>query len=72
LASCHTSIIAGKVVEGHVPIEAIDMLLSDENNSRISLPGMPSGSPGMPGAKVGEFTIYSFSEKGDIEEYTAI
>jgi len=61
LQSCHTSVIDGKVVEGHVPVEAVTKLLSQDSVTAISLPGMPSGSPGMPGGKLAPFTIYSFS-----------
>jgi hypothetical protein len=47
--SCHTSKIAGYVVEGHVPVEAIDKLLAYRPKGVVGIaaPGMPSGSPGM-------------------------
>lgn len=49
LASCHTSEVGGYVVEGHVPIKAIDKLLRDKPKgiAGIAVPGMPPGSPGM-------------------------
>lgn len=50
--SCHTARIAGYVVEGHVPVEAIDKLLASKAKvTGIASPGMPSGSPGMSGPK---------------------
>jgi len=49
-ASCHTGQIAGYAVEGHVPLEAIDQLLTEQPEvDGIALAGMPAGSPGMPG-----------------------
>lgn len=50
--SCHTAKIGGYVIEGHVPVEAIDKLLADKPKvTGIASPGMPSGSPGMSGPK---------------------
>lgn len=46
--SCHTSIIGGYAVEGHVPVEAIDALLAERSDvEAIAVPGMPANSPGM-------------------------
>lgn len=60
MQSCHTTIIEGYVVEGHMPVDAINKLMSEHPDiSGIALPGMPSGSPGMPGAKRGLFEIHS-------------
>lgn len=49
LASCHTSEIAGYVVEGHVPPSDVMRLLAEHPKGIIGLavPGMPAGSPGM-------------------------
>jgi hypothetical protein len=56
--SCHTTIVAGYVIEGHVPMEAIEDLLSRRPAiDGIALPGMPAGSPGMPGIKAGPFEV---------------
>lgn len=60
LQSCHTLVLEGYVVEGHVPAEAIATLLEEEPAiDGIALPGMPSGSPGMGGERNGPFTIYA-------------
>lgn len=65
LASCHTTVIGDYVVEGHVPVEAIAKLLNEKPDiAGIGMPGMPSGSPGMPGRKVGDFDISSFRADG--------
>ena len=46
--SCHTDVIAGYFVEGHVPIEDVRRLLVERPSGRgLSVPGMPVGSPGM-------------------------
>ena len=60
--SCHTAVINGYVVEGHVPIEAIeDLLASAPEIDGIALAGMPAGSPGMPGEKAGSFDVLALS-----------
>ena len=56
--SCHTAVIDGYTVEGHVPAEAIqDLLTKRPDIDGIALPGMPSGSPGMPGEKLEPFEV---------------
>jgi hypothetical protein len=63
MASCHTAIIDNYFVEGHVPIEAIYILLAEQPDiDGIVLPGMPSGSPGMPGTQTEPFIIYALSD----------
>ncbi len=56
--SCHTAVIDGYVVEGHVPVAAINDLLEERPDiDGIALPGMPPGSPGMPGEQAEPFEI---------------
>ncbi len=63
LGGCHTTLIQGYVVEGHVPVGSIERLLNERPQiAGISLPGMPSGSPGMGGAREGPFEIMSFGK----------
>jgi hypothetical protein len=63
LVGCHTTLVDGYVVEGHVPIDAVLRLLSERPDIKgISLPGMPAGSPGMSGAKTAPFTIYEIGD----------
>ncbi len=65
LSSCHTALINNYIVEGHMPIEAIEKLLTEKPEIKgIALPGMPSGSPGMPGFKTGPFKIHSLTKDG--------
>jgi len=48
--SCHTAVVAGYVVEGHVPVREIRRLLAERPTAvGIAVPGMPIGSPGMDG-----------------------
>lgn len=48
LAGCHTSLIAGYVFEGHIPVDSVQRVLDDRPDiAGISVPGMPVGSPGM-------------------------
>ena len=50
VASCHTAIVDGYVLEGHVPVGAIVRLLQDRPDAiGLALPGMPADSPGMGG-----------------------
>jgi hypothetical protein len=63
LAGCHTMLVGGYVVEGHVPVSAINKLLTKRPKIKgISLPGMPDGSPGMSGAKTAPFRILEISD----------
>jgi hypothetical protein len=63
LEGCHTTLVDGYVVEGHVPVNKLIRLLTEKPAIKgISLPGMPAGSPGMFGEKTEPFTIY---EVGD-------
>lgn len=67
LASCHTAEIAGYVVEGHVPAEAVKRLLRERPEAvGISVPGMPIGSPGMevPGMDDDVYDVVLFDGNG--------
>ena len=59
MQSCHTTIIGEYFIEGHVPYEAINKLLKEQPDiDGIALPGMPIGTPGMPGEKDEPYVIY--------------
>ena len=73
MRSCHTTTYGNYVVEGHIPIEAVKKLLDEKPNIRgIAMPGMPSGSPGMPGAKQGPFVIYALNNDESTTEFMRI
>lgn len=60
VASCHTALVGGYVVEGHVPVSAINKLLKEKPAiAGISVPGMPLNSPGMGAMEKGTLTVYS-------------
>ena len=51
LESCHTALVEGYVIEGHVPADVIDQLLRERPKVvGLAVPGMPLGSPGMEAA----------------------
>ncbi|MFP6773256.1 MAG: DUF411 domain-containing protein [Alphaproteobacteria bacterium] len=60
---CHATFIDGYVVSGHVPANIVKRLLALRPPIKgITLPGMPMGSPGMSGPKIGTFTIYEIKD----------
>ncbi|NJL45097.1 MAG: DUF411 domain-containing protein [Leptolyngbyaceae cyanobacterium SM2_3_12] len=67
LASCHTAIASGYVIEGHVPATDIQRLLAEKPPVvGITAPGMPTGSPGMEvGNRVDPYTVFSFTKVGE-------
>lgn len=62
MASCHTALVGGYVVEGHVPADDIKTLLTSKSKVvGISVPQMPSGTPGMEmGDKKDPYNVVSF------------
>ena len=67
LAACHTAVVDGYVVEGHVPADVIDRLLDERPNVvGIAVPGMPVGSPGMemPGRPAEHYNVLAFDRSG--------
>lgn len=64
---CHTLVIDGYAIEGHVPVEAIQALLDQRPDiAGITLPGMPAGSPGMGGTKTAPFQILVIGSDGRV------
>jgi hypothetical protein len=71
LQGCHTAFIGDYVVDGHVSVEVIKKLLAERPVIKgITLPGMPPGSPGMPGEKIGPHTIYAIGQDGNSSVFT--
>lgn len=72
LASCHTALIGGYVVEGHVPASAVKRLLQEKPAALgLTAPGMPIGSPGMEGPNPEPFAVQRFDERGRTSVYEA-
>jgi hypothetical protein len=72
LASCHTAIVDGYVVEGHAPADVIRRMLRERPQvAGIAVPGMPAGSPGMevPGGRKDPYDIIAFSRDGKVSVY---
>lgn len=61
LYSCHTAVIDGKVVEGHVPADVVRRYLdAGAPGDGLGVPGMPPGSPGMPSLNPQPYDVFSF------------
>ncbi len=68
VASCHTAVIDGYLIEGHVPADDIKRLLKQRPQIKgLSVPQMPVGTPGMEmGERKDPFAVVSFDEAGNI------
>ena len=66
LRSCHTALVGGHVIEGHVPAEEIRELMGMKSGPLgLAVPGMPLGSPGMEmGASKDPYQVMSFDKSG--------
>ena len=71
LQSCHTALVGGYVVEGHVPADAVKRMLKEKPKvAGISVPGMPVGSPGMEqGDRRDLYEILTFTRDGRTTVY---
>jgi hypothetical protein len=66
LSSCHTAIIDGYVVEGHVPAYVVRKLLKERPEiTGITVPGMPVGSPGMEGPNPKPYQVLAVDHEGN-------
>lgn len=73
LQGCHTMFVDGYVIDGLVPIDVVQKLLKERPAiSGITLPGMPTGAPGMGGAKKEPFKIYAFTKDGKAPSVYAV
>ena len=65
LASCHTALVGGYVVEGHVPADLVSRLLKEKPKVLgLAVPGMPVGSPGMEGGTKQPYDVMTFDAAG--------
>lgn len=72
LESCHTAVVEGYVIEGHVPADVIDRLLRERPSIvGLAVPGMPVGSPGMeaPGGAPDRYEVVAFDRRGGTTVY---
>ncbi len=74
LQSCHTAIVDGYIIEGHVPVAEIERLLAERPSiAGLAVAGMPIGSPGMEvaGALDQPFDVIAFDKSGNTEVYAS-
>jgi len=70
MASCHTALVDGYIIEGHVPASAIQRLLKEKPAvAGLAVPGMPMGSPGMEGPRKDPYNVLLFNRSGDAVIY---
>jgi len=70
--SCHTGVINGYAIEGHVPADSIKKLLKEKPKaSGLAAPGMPMGSPGMEGHRKDAYDVLLVDKKGNSSIYTS-
>ena len=74
IQSCHTAIVDGYIIEGHVPVAEIERLLAERPEIvGLAVLGMPAGSPGMEDGSLlqGSFDVISFDKSGDTEVFAS-
>ncbi len=70
-ASCHTALINGYVVEGHVPAEDVKQLLEEQPDAiGLAVPGMPQGAPGMPSPNPKPYKVLLIGNDGSVSVYS--
>lgn len=70
LGSCHTAVVEGYVIEGHVPAREVKRLLAERPKARgLAVPGMPAGSPGMESPRPQAFDVLLVLPDGRHEVY---
>jgi hypothetical protein len=70
LSSCHTAIIEGYTIEGHVPAAEVQRLLKQRPKAvGLAVPGMPLGSPGMEAARSERYAVLLFYADGTTSVY---
>jgi len=72
-SSCHTAIVDGYIVEGHVPPVYVQQLLKERPDVKgITVPGMPIGSPGMEGPNPQPYDVLSFDAEGNTTVFARV
>lgn len=73
LASCHTAVLGGYVVEGHVPADVMKRLFDEQPEiAGLAVPGMPIGSPGMEGPNPQPYDVIAFKKDGSQEVFVTV
>ena len=71
LRSCHTAVVSGYTLEGHVPADLVQKLLKEKPKSTagLAVPGMPMGSPGMEGPRKDAYEVVAYGPDGKTRVY---
>lgn len=73
LQGCHTAVVAGYYVEGHVPLEAVTRLLAENPEiAGLAVPGMPAGSLGMGDDPRATYDVMAVGKDGTSKVYYAV
>jgi hypothetical protein len=71
LGACHTAIVDGYLIEGHVPASDVARLLRERPALKgLAVPGMPIGSPGMEGPGARGYVVLGFDDEGRTQVYS--
>jgi hypothetical protein len=72
ITACHTAVVNGYLIEGHVPSADIDRLLAKKPHvAGLAVPGMPMGSPGMEGSQSQHYQVLSFDKNGTTQVFAS-
>lgn len=72
LSSCHTALVDGYVIEGHVPVEDVLRLIEERPDVMgLAVPEMPIGSPGMEGPQPEAYEVIAFTKDGSTHTYAS-
>lgn len=70
LGACHTAVVEGYAIEGHVPAREIKRLLAEKPKAKgLAVPGMPVGSPGMPSDRPQPYEVLLIKPDGTTSVY---
>lgn len=73
LRSCHTAVVDGYLVEGHIPAPIIKRLLRERPKiAGIAVPGMPAGSPGMESPTPEAYEVIAFDRTGKTTTFAKV
>jgi hypothetical protein len=71
VSACHTAVVDGYVIEGHVPAEDVQRLLRERPEVKgLVVPGMPLGSPGMEHPKPEPYSVYAIGPEGQMTVFS--
>lgn len=69
-SSCHTAVVNGYIIEGHVPADLVHKLLKEKPKiAGLTVPGMPMGAPGMEGPRKDAYNVLTFDKSGKLGIY---